>query len=159
MKVLMVCLGNICRSPLAEGILQHLADQKKLYWEVDSAGTSSWHEGEPPHRSSVDIAKENGIDISQQRSRPITLNDLDHFDLILTMDQSNYDNVTRLCNNDVQKSKIKSLLDFTFPGENREVPDPYFTNNFSLVFDMIYNACESLVEDVLKTTSTYSRKA
>ena len=159
MKVLMVCLGNICRSPLAEGVLQDISDKNDLGWEVDSAGTSSWHAGESPHQSSIHIAKQHGIDISHQRSRAITKNDLDYFDLIITMDNSNYSKVSAMCKNKNQELKLKCLLDYSFPGDGREVPDPYYTNNFSYVFDLIQEACLELVETNLKKTSTYSRKA
>lgn len=110
MKFLMVCLGNICRSPLAEGILKAKADALGLIWEVDSAGTSSYHNSEPPDRRSVEVAKSHGLDISGQRSRQITRQDLIDFDVIYVMDDSNYGNVLNLCSNSLQESKVVMIM-------------------------------------------------
>ena len=89
----MVCLGNICRSPLAEGILSHMCKEQNLDWTIDSAGTSSWHIGEPPHNGSIEIAAENGIDISHQKARQFSSSDFKNFDLILAMDSENLNNI------------------------------------------------------------------
>lgn len=145
----MVCLGNICRSPIAEGILQHKIKTLNIDWSVDSAGTSGWHNGESPDPRAVEIAKDNQIDISRQKSRKITLEDLDGFDLILTMDTSNYQNVLSLATNKSQKDKIKLILEYVYPGENRAVPDPYFDNGFQNVFDLLDKATDRIIAEYL----------
>ena len=147
MKILMVCLGNICRSPLAEGILQSKIMEYDLPWTVDSAGTSGWHDGESPDNRSIIEAEKNGINISSQRSRRLTKQDLDHFDLILAMDQSNYTNIIAFCSSDAQRKKVKKILDYTYPGENRNVPDPYYENNFDVVFEMLDSALDHMIEE------------
>lgn len=149
MNVLAVCLGNICRSPLAEGILAAKAKNAHLDWNVDSAGTSGWHDGEKADSRSIAIAKERGIDIEHQRSRKFLVEDFDRFDLILVMDSSNYQNVIRLARNDEDRSKVKILLNYSFPGENRAVPDPYYEGGFGHVFDLIDDACSKLIESYL----------
>lgn len=142
----MVCLGNICRSPLAEGILQKMIDEKALDWKVDSCGTSGYHDGELPNIGSIQIADAHGLDIRYQRSRKFIPEDLDNFDLILAMDASNYQNIMRACRTDAHRDKIELILNYAYPGENRAVPDPYYEGGFDRVYDMIYKACEALVE-------------
>lgn len=131
----MVCLGNICRSPLAEGILQNKLD--RTYF-VDSAGTIDLHKGQAPDKRSVEIAKKYGIDISSQKSRPILKSDLEDFDLIFCMDKNNFDDVMKMAN-DSQKHKIKLIL-----GNEKEVPDPYYggTEGFENVYKMLDETCE-----------------
>ena len=146
MKILAVCLGNICRSPLAEGILAAKVMEQSLGWKVDSAGTSGWHDGEKADSRSIKVAKERGIDISHQRSRKFVLNDFDDFDLILVMDSSNYNDVIRLARNDSDRSKVKILLNYSFPNENRAVPDPYYDGGFDYVYDLIDAACDCVIE-------------
>lgn len=146
MKILMVCLGNICRSPLAEGIMLEKIKARTLSWEVDSAGTSGWHEGERPDRRSIAVAKENNIDISYQRSRQIKSNDLDQFDLILAMDSSNYTKIKKLANTAHQQSKIKLILNYLYPKQNRAVPDPYYEGGFEKVYEMLDKACEKIIQ-------------
>ncbi|MEO6151437.1 MAG: low molecular weight protein-tyrosine-phosphatase [Mucilaginibacter sp.] len=119
MKILMVCLGNICRSPLAEGIMQHLADKHGLNWTVDSAGTGGWHVGNSPDRRSTRTALKRGVDISKQSCRQFKTNDFDEFDLILVMDKSNLKDVLSKTRNPQDAQKVKLLLN------NAEVPDPY----------------------------------
>ena len=145
MKVLMVCLGNICRSPLAEGILKHKIETDDLDWQVDSAGTSGWHNGERPDPRSIDVARKNGIDITYQRSRQFEISDFESFDLILAMDSSNYSNILALDSENRYSDKVKLLMNFKFPGENRAVPDPYYTGSFQDVFDMIQDAIEAML--------------
>ncbi len=146
MKILMVCLGNICRSPLAHGILEKKIKEHGLTdWHVDSAGTSGWHDGESPDIRAIQVAKNHNIDISEQISRKITKQDLDTFDLILVMDSSNYQDVQKLCNNDVQKSKVKLIMNYSEPGRNISVPDPYYNNRFEEVIAMLDNAIEELI--------------
>ena len=140
MKVLMVCLGNICRSPLAEGIMSHLSSERQMDVQADSAGTSGWHAGEPPHRESISIARNHGIDILAQRSRKVIPSDLDEFDIVLAMDRSNQENLLKICQNDQQRAKVQLLLSIT-PEETLDVPDPYFEGGFDKVYRMIYEAC------------------
>lgn len=141
-KILMVCLGNICRSPLAEGILQSKLPKERF--EVDSAGTGSWHVGQEPDKRSVLIAKSKGLDITYQRGRQIKVSDFEIFDYIYVMDLSNYQNVTALAPHEEAKSKVQMILNELFPGENVDVPDPYFggQSGFEQVFKMLDEACE-----------------
>ncbi|WP_121336678.1 low molecular weight protein-tyrosine-phosphatase [Flavobacterium sp. 123] len=141
-KILMVCLGNICRSPLAEGILASKLPKKNFI--VDSAGTGSWHIGHAPDKRSIAVAKKNGLIISNQRGRQFSTDDFDFFDYIYVMDNSNYDTVIELAKNQQQKDKVKMILDELFPNENVDVPDPYFglANGFNMVYEMLDEACE-----------------
>ncbi|WP_435577838.1 low molecular weight protein-tyrosine-phosphatase [Gilvibacter sp.] len=146
-RILMVCLGNICRSPLAEGIMRAKLFGRKEF-EVDSAGTGGWHAGEAPDPRSVAIAKENGLDISAQRGRQFSVTDYDRFDHIFVMDNSNYRDVIRLARNDQDKQKVSMILDAIFPGDNVDVPDPYYggSDGFANVYDMLDQACDILKE-------------
>lgn len=140
----MVCLGNICRSPLAEGILKARAVEYDLPIQVDSAGTSNWHEGELPDKRSIEIARQRGLDIMDQRSRPLRKDDLEAFDLIICMDRENLKNVKALCADDVQSSKLRLMLSFSESVKIDEVPDPYWGGGFDHVFDLIDEACQGL---------------
>ena len=142
----MVCLGNICRSPLAEGILSHLADQHQLDWEIDSAGTSAWHIDEPPHNGSIDIALKNGIDISKQKARQFSPSDFDKFDLILAMDSENYNNIISMAPENGQTNKVKLILNYSHPELNLAVPDPYYTGRFDEVYTLLEDACNHLLK-------------
>ena len=141
-KILMVCLGNICRSPLAEGILASKLPKDKFY--IDSAGTGNYHIGKQPDRRSIDTALKNGLNISNQKARQFTANDFDVFDYIFVMDNSNYDNVIELAKNEDQKAKVDLILNQLFPGENVDVPDPYYGSDFGFesVYKMLDQACE-----------------
>lgn len=143
-KVLMVCLGNICRSPLAEGILKSKVDRSKI--QVESAGTGNWHVGKSPDVRSIDIANKNDIDITDQRGRQFTAQDFEKYDLIYVMDNSNKEDVLALAQSEAHKKKVKLILNEIFPGENVDVPDPYYggPTGFSHVFDMIDKACEKI---------------
>jgi protein-tyrosine phosphatase len=148
MKILMVCLGNICRSPLAHGIMEHLAKEKGLDWEIDSAGTGGWHVGEAPDARSIKVARSHGIDISAQRARQFEQADFDVFDQILVMDRENLQNVLSLANNELQHQKVKLLL-----GEDI-VPDPYWDNNlFEPVFQLVEQGCRNFIEQQLAAKS------
>lgn len=147
MNVLAVCLGNICRSPLAEGILQEQAKLARLDWNVDSAGTSGWHAGERPDARSREVAKKNGINIDKQRSRQFVVEDFDNFDLILVMDSSNYQNVIQLARTEEDRNKVKLMLNYAYPGENRAVPDPYYDGGFDHVYDLINMAAEEIIKE------------
>ncbi|HAT67006.1 low molecular weight phosphotyrosine protein phosphatase [Aureisphaera sp. CAU 1614] len=145
-KVLMVCLGNICRSPLAEGILKSKVDPSKVL--VESAGTGGWHVGELPDSRSIDIAKKHGIDITDQRGRKFSEYDFERYDVIYVMDNSNYRDVLKLANSDSEKKKVKLILNEIFPGENVDVPDPYYggSQGFENVFQMLDDACEKIAQ-------------
>jgi protein-tyrosine phosphatase len=142
-KILMVCLGNICRSPLAEGIMRSKLSQDFI---VDSAGTGGWHAGELPDKRSIAIAKSKGLDITNQRARQFKISDFDTFDCIYVMDNSNYIDVLALAPNKEAKSKVKLILNEIFPNENVDVPDPYYggEDGFENVFDMLDQACEEI---------------
>ncbi|MCL4114596.1 UNVERIFIED_CONTAM: hypothetical protein GTU68_034297 [Idotea baltica] len=146
MKILMVCLGNICRSPLAHGIMQTRIKERGLGWEVDSAGTSSFHSGSAPDPRSIEEALEHNIDIGHQRSRKITTDDIAYYDLILTMDTSNYNDVRRLATDKSQLDKIKLILNYVNPEQNRSVPDPYYEGGFSKVFLMLEEAIDRITQ-------------
>lgn len=147
-KVLMVCLGNICRSPLAEGILASKVNKNNVY--VDSAGTGNWHVGNAPDPRSVAIAKEFGIDITQQKARQFTPTDFDTFDMIFVMDNSNYKDIIALAKTDAHKQKVKRILDVLAPGENLEVPDPYYggDSGFTDVYKMLDEAFDIVVKEL-----------
>lgn len=145
MKILMVCLGNICRSPLAEGIMKREIDQRKLDWQVDSAGTGGWHVGEQPDSRSIEIAQKNGIDITQQRSQKLQASDLDKYDLILAMDTSNYQDILRLANTPTQRNKVKMIMNYVNPNHNESIPDPYYNDGFPKVYAMLTKACKGIV--------------
>ncbi len=124
-KVLMVCLGNICRSPVAEGVLRHVANKKGLKIIVDSAGTANYHVGESTDKRSIANAKKNGVDISMLRGRQFNVLDFDEFDYIFTMDESNLKNVLALAKTEEHKQKVDLLLNTAYPNKNLPVPDPY----------------------------------
>jgi protein-tyrosine phosphatase len=145
MKVLMVCLGNICRSPLAEGILRAKVAAQGLDWEVDSAGTGTWHAGEAPDPRSQEVAKKHGLDISNQRARTFKPYDLEVFDRIYVMDSSNYNDVIKQAQTPEEVAKVKLIMNELYPGENRAVPDPYWDDDgFEQVYQMLDNACSIL---------------
>ncbi len=150
MKVLMVCLGNICRSPMAEGVLQHKAQQRGLKPEVDSAGTSGWHEGEPPDRRATAEMETRGIDISAQRSRPFANSDFDRFDHIFVMDSSNYADVMEMAKGEAQAQKVRMILNLSHPESNLSVPDPYFggEQGFVTVYELLDKACEAFLDEI-----------
>lgn len=147
MKILMVCLGNICRSPLAEGILQHRAWEAGLQWSVESAGTNGYHNGEPPHRLSQKVAKLNGIDISQQRSRKFVPEDFERFDMIYAMAEDVVYEMRRIAGNRFQPEKVDLLMNVLYPGQDRDVPDPWYgvEPGYHEVFQMIDEACTRLI--------------
>jgi len=147
MKILMVCLGNICRSPLAEGIMKEKVNEHGLDWQVESAGTGSWHVGNLPDPRSQNVAKLHGIDITDQRARQFQAKDLDQFDLIFAMDSSNYQNILRLASNKVQKEKVHLIMNMANPDQNQAVPDPYWDDNgFEKVYQMLDKACDGVVK-------------
>jgi protein-tyrosine phosphatase len=146
MKILMVCLGNICRSPLAEGILKDKIKKVGLHWEVDSAGTSGWHSGERPDSRSIEVAAKYNIDITDQSSRKVRSVDYEIFDLIYAMDVQNYNDLISLAT-EQEKPKIKLILNEIDSAKNKNVPDPYWDDNgFEKVFKMLDEACDMIVE-------------
>ncbi|RYG46325.1 MAG: low molecular weight phosphotyrosine protein phosphatase [Chitinophagaceae bacterium] len=149
----MVCLGNICRSPLAEGLLAAKLPQEKFY--VDSAGTGAWHIGHSPDTRSIEVAKRNGVDISCQKGRQFSTGDFDEFDHIYVMDASNLENVLSLARTDADRHKVAMILDVLFPGEKVDVPDPYFglENGFNSVYAMLDEATSIIAHDLKKTHS------
>lgn len=149
MKVLMVCLGNICRSPLAEGILKHKIKENGLDWQVDSAGIGGWHSGELPDKRSISVAKKYNIDITDQRARKIRQSDLDHFDLILAMDYDNYRDILQYAKSDAHYEKVHMIRNFVNPDSNEEVPDPYYDGRFELVFQLLDEACDAVIKEQL----------
>lgn len=142
----MVCLGNICRSPLAEGILKSKTDPSKVW--VDSAGTGHWHVEDEPDKRSIAVAKKHNLDITTQRGKQFSAEDFDRFDIIYVMDNSNKENVLALAQNDEQRQKVTLILDELFPGENVDVPDPYFggDSGFDNVYKMLDEACEQIAK-------------
>lgn len=141
-KILMVCLGNICRSPIAEGLLASKLPKDNFI--VDSCGTGDWHIGNQPDSRSIAVCKKNGLDISNQKSRQITLSDFENFDYIYVMDKSNYQNVIAISDNEKHRSKVKLILSEKYLDEIKEVPDPYFgmENGFDIVYEMLDVTCE-----------------
>jgi len=152
MKVLMVCLGNICRSPLADGILRHKVNKLKLNIEVDSAGTANYHEGEAPDRRMIETARLRGIDISILKARQFKKNDFQIFDQIYVMDQNNYRNVIQLADTETEKDKVKLLLQAINNYQALEVPDPYYGNqdDFDEVYNMVDRATDAIIDAFLK---------
>ena len=150
-KVLMVCLGNICRSPLAEGLLQQYIDPEKVF--VDSAGTGGFHIGNAPDVRSIAVAAQHGLDIGKQRCRKLVGTDLDTFDLIYAMDRSNYRDIIALAQSEAQINKVHLLLN-EVNLETDEVPDPYYggKDGFETVYQMIDKACKAIAEKLNTTT-------
>lgn len=148
-KILMVCLGNICRSPLAEGILASKLPKDKF--QIDSAGTGNYHVGKQPDYRSIATAKKMGLDISNQKARQFSVKDFDEFDYIFVMDISNYDNVIELAKSEIHKNKVRLILEDLFPGENVDVPDPYYglQNGFDTVYEMLDETCNIIAKKLL----------
>ena len=141
-RILMVCLGNICRSPLAEGILRSKLDPERFF--VDSAGTGHWHVGDKPDPRSIKVAQKYGIDISYQRGRQISTEDFEKFDFIYVMDNENKRNVSELAPDNNAKNKVRLILNELFENENVDVPDPYYgdESDFEHVFKLLNQATE-----------------
>ncbi|HYH14817.1 MAG TPA: low molecular weight protein-tyrosine-phosphatase [Flavisolibacter sp.] len=148
MKILMVCLGNICRSPLAEGILKHKAKQAGLNWVVESAGTNGYHVGQAPHHLSQKVARLNGIDICEQRARQFVATDFDHYDKIYAMADDVIDDMKRIAKNKYDASKANLLLNELYPGEDRSVFDPWYGEEpgYHEVYQMISDACDVIIK-------------
>jgi len=147
MKILMICLGNICRSPMAEGILQYKADQAGLNWQVDSAGTANYHVGDAPHHLAQKVTKLHGIEISHLRGRQFKKEDMLQFDKIFVMDADNYNDIKRMSRELWDEGKTDFLLNEIYIGQNREVPDPWYgtEKDFHLVYDMFDKAADRII--------------
>ncbi len=148
MNVLMICLGNICRSPLAEGILKKKVEEKKLPIKVDSAGFTALHQGSHADRRAIATAERHGVDISNIFSRLFTYDDFQNFDHIFVMDYGNYADVIRKARTAEDRQKVDYILNTIHPNQNREVPDPYYggESGFENVFSMLDEACEKICE-------------
>ncbi len=148
MNVLFVCLGNICRSPLAEGVMRHKIGAHGLDINVDSASTAGWHVGEKPDSRGIKTAKSHGIDISRLKARQFSVRDFDEFDLIFAMDESNYSDLQSLARDDSDLEKVKLFTEFAGLEGVYEVPDPYYDGRFAEVFDLIDNACDNIIKNI-----------
>ena len=150
MKVLMVCLGNICRSPLAEGILEKKINENGLDVSVDSAATSDYHVGDKPDPRSISKAAEYGIDITAQRGRQIQKSDFQEFDRIFVMDTSNYSNTVALTNKIEEIDKVEMILNLITPSSNKSVPDPYFggEDGFENAYRLLDAACDVIIKQL-----------
>ncbi|MEE9446712.1 MAG: low molecular weight protein-tyrosine-phosphatase [Arenicellales bacterium] len=149
-SVVFVCLGNICRSPTAEGVFRQLVSKRGLseYFQIDSSGTSDWHVGEAPDSRATQAAQTRGIDLSQLKARQATARDFAEFDYVIAMDDENYANLSRLAT-PAQQDKLHLLLDFANNVTETEVPDPYFGGGFPHVFELIENASEGLLNHII----------
>ncbi|WP_179377264.1 low molecular weight protein-tyrosine-phosphatase [Winogradskyella wichelsiae] len=147
-RILMVCLGNICRSPLAHGIMESKLTKDHFY--VDSAGTAAYHIGNLPDKRSIAVAKSNGLDISGQSARKFIVSDFDTFNYIYAMDQSNYSDIISLARNTADIEKVKLFLDANSSIEDKNLPDPYYGDliDFEYVFDLINETCEILAAQI-----------
>jgi protein-tyrosine phosphatase len=148
-RVLFVCMGNICRSPIAQGVFENVARREGLEDEVfvDSAGTGNWHVGSPPDERAQRSASVRGLDLSAQRARQVRPEDCENFDYVLTMDEDNYHAVAALCRG---SAVVRPFLDFATDSPEREVPDPYYggPDGFERVLDLVEEASEGLLEDI-----------
>lgn len=153
MKILMVCLGNICRSPLAEGILQQKAASAGLNWQVESAGTNGYHTGEAPHKLSQKVAKMNGIDISCQRARNFTAQDFEQYDKIYAMAADVIDEMKWIAGNKFDATKVELLMNELHPGKNEDIPDPWYgaEPGYHQTYEMINKAADAIIENYQQT--------
>jgi protein-tyrosine phosphatase len=149
-KVLFVCLGNICRSAMSQGILEQKVKEQNLSIFVDSAGTSNYHIGDQPDKRMIKKGLEYNIDISTQRARQFTVNDFDAFDYIFAMDKSNFDNINRLARNNSDKQKVKLYLDYSYPNQQKSVPDPYYggEDGFEEVYQLLNYATDIFIKSI-----------
>ncbi|HMG68609.1 MAG TPA: low molecular weight protein-tyrosine-phosphatase [Chitinophagaceae bacterium] len=147
MKILMVCLGNICRSPMAEGILQDKAFKAGLKWSVESAGTNGFHTGEPPHYLSQKIAGQHGIDICNQRSRRFVAEDFQRYDKIYALANDVLFDMKQIARKKFDRSKVDLLMNELYPGKNMDVPDPWSgpEEGYHEAFDLMEAACEAII--------------
>jgi protein-tyrosine phosphatase len=156
MKILMVCLGNICRSPLAEGILKHKAKEAGLNWTVESAGTNGYHVGEAPHHLSQKVAKLNGIDICNQKARRFVKEDFDRYDKIYAMADDVLDDIRRIAKEKFDASKVDLFLNELHPGEDRSVPDPWYGTEpgYHEVYQLIAETADKIVQSAVSKSQS-----
>jgi protein-tyrosine phosphatase len=159
MKILMVCLGNICRSPLAEGILQDKAFKAGLKWSIESAGTESYHVGQPPHPLSQKVAKQNGIDICNQRARRFVAGDFEVYDKIYALANDVMEDMKQIAKNKFDPSKADLLMNELYPGKNLDVPDPWYgpEPGYHEVFKLLDKVCDRIIERYSKLQHSTSR--
>lgn len=159
MKILMVCLGNICRSPLAEAILQDKAFRAGLAWSVESAGTNSYHTGAPPHLLSQKVALLHGLDISQQRAQKFSADDFEVFDKIYALASDVMDEIKRIAKNKFDPAKAELLMNEIYPGNNIDVPDPYYgpEEGYHAVYKMIDKVCDAIISKYKSSELTIHR--
>jgi protein-tyrosine phosphatase len=154
-KILFVCTGNICRSPLAEGILREKLKKRHLTAEVDSCGFESFHVGDPPDQRAQAVAGKHGIDISSQRARLFTLHDFDRFDYIYAMDSSHFNNLIKLARNGSERTKVEYTLNLLYPNQNLGVSDPWYhdLNAFEKVYLQLDEACGKIADHLFPESS------
>jgi protein-tyrosine phosphatase len=148
MKILVVCLGNICRSPMAEGLLRQKVKEQGLDWQVDSAGTNSYHTGEAPHRYSQKVCLANGVDISAQRAKRFSAADFERYDIIYALANDVYEEIKKMGGKHADMNKVKYFLNELEPGSNGSVPDPWYGNEdgYTPVFELIDRTCDAIIE-------------
>ncbi len=148
MRILIVCLGNICRSPIAEGVLKHKAIQHGLNWTIKSAGTESYHIGSAPHKHSQKVCRTNGVDISAQRARQFSADDFNSYDKIYAMADDVYDEIRRIGGRNADMNKVDLFLNELLPGSNASVPDPWYGDEkgYTPVYEMIDKTCDVIVQ-------------
>jgi protein-tyrosine phosphatase len=158
MKILMVCLGNICRSPLAEGILQEKAKKAGLDWTIESAGTNKYHIGEAPHTLSQKVARLNGIDISNQRARRFSAEDFDQYDKIYALANDVLDEMKQIAGKKFDQKKVDLLMNELYPGENLDVPDPWYGTEpgYHEVYQMLEKVLDALIEKYAVNNSQFT---
>ncbi|MEO6537506.1 MAG: low molecular weight protein-tyrosine-phosphatase [Ferruginibacter sp.] len=156
MRILIVCLGNICRSPLAEGILQKKASEAGLAWKIESAGTNGYHCGQAPHHLSQKVAKKNGIDISQQLSRKFTKNDMAEYSRIYVMAADVLHEVKSISGKSFDEKKVDFFLNELYPGKNKDVPDPWYgdEDGYDAAYELIDAGCNAIIENYFATFQT-----
>ncbi len=150
LRILMVCLGNICRSPMADGLLRRKVKDHNLNVFVDSAGTADYHTGSPPDHRMIETAKSRGTDIQELRARQFSKNDFQDFDLIYVMDESNLFNVNKLTASDTEQEKVKLILEELYPNESKRVPDPYYGSmkDFMDVYGLLDKVTDVIIEKI-----------
>ncbi len=150
MRILMVCLGNICRSPMAEGILKQKLKENNLAFEVDSAGTGDWHSGEHPDPRAIATAQKFGVNISKLVARQFRVSDFENFDIIFAMDQKNLNDILALARNESDRNKVELLLNYVPHRKDKNVPDPWFgeADGFISVFQLLDSACETYISQI-----------
>jgi len=152
MKILMVCLGNICRSPLAEGIMRKKLAESHILGEVDSCGFEPFHAGDTPDRRAIEVARQHGIDISEHRGKLFSKSYFDTFDRIFVMDSNNYRDVASVARNDADMKKVDFIMNMVYPGSNQPVPDPYYGGqaDFSKTWELLDAATGKIIESIRK---------